>query len=294
MNILNLKPLNYLLLGVTLLVSGCDMLLPISSSQSNSTSPSSSVDLYEQWLSGSSANDFNSDGEITPLDFEIWNSFLTWRDTNAAEDINDDRKINVTDYLIWNGYNDWKFSEDAIDMNTDRVINLSDYLAWQSYLLWLESDNSSDINKDEEIDLLDYEMYLNGNEFQGSYIIDNYQYVGPNLRLLESNIAFSDLAYYLEYISLEIDKEGIITATFPLWLRNSLKGDYQLISNVFSNMTINRISQTIVTIDLEVILYNNAVALTFYLSKITNGFTTSIELEIQGQQINISFDILNA
>jgi hypothetical protein len=59
-------------------------------------------------------------------------------------------------------------------------------------------------------------------------------------------------------------------------------------------MTIARISQTIVTIDTEVILYENVVAITFYLSKITNGFTTSIELEIQGQEVFFSFDILNA
>jgi|LakMenE18May11ns_1017448.scaffolds.fasta_scaffold9892937_1 hypothetical protein len=290
----NSKSLQSFLLGTVLVLSGCDVLIPSSSSSSGSSIPSSSIDLYQEWANGSSAQDFNGDDAITLADFDIWTAYLSWRDTNAAEDLNDDRKINVSDYLIWDGYNDWKFSEDAIDMNADRVINLLDYLAWQTYSLWLESDNASDINKDEKIDILDYEMFLNGNEFQGNYIIDNYQYVGPNLRLLESNIAFKDLAEYLEYIALSIDKDGVITASFPLWLKNSLKGDFQLINDVFSNMTIARISQTIVTIDTEVILYENVVAITFYLSKITNGFTTSIELEIQGQEVFFSFDILNA
>lgn len=293
MNFLNSKSNYYFLFVVSLILSACDIAPPITSSLTSSNN-TSSLDLYQQWASGSSAQDLDGDGDITLADFDIWTAYLTWRDTNAAEDLNDDRKINVTDYLIWDGYNDWKFSEDAIDMNADRVINLLDYLAWQTYSLWLDSDNASDINKDEKIDILDYEMFLNGNEFQGNYIIDNYQYIGPSLRLLESNIAFEDLADYLEYIALSIDKEGIITATFPLWLRDSLRGDFQLINDVFSNMTIARISQTIVTIDTEVILYENIVAITFYLSKITNGFTTSIELVIQGQEVFFSFDILNA
>jgi hypothetical protein len=293
MTILNSKSNYYLLFAASLILSACDITSPITSSLTSSNN-TSSLDLYQQWAGGSSAQDLNGDGDITPADFDIWTAYLNWRDTNAAEDLNDDRKINVTDYLIWDGYNDWKFSEDAIDMNADRVINLLDYLAWQTYSLWLDSDNASDINKDEKIDILDYEMFLNGNEFQGNYIIDNYQYIGPNLILLESNIAFKDLAEYLEYIALSIDKDGVIIATFPLWLRNSLRGDFQLINDVFSNMTIARISQTIVTIDTEVILYENVIAITFYLSKITNGFTTSIELEIQGKEFFFNFDILNA
>lgn len=288
-----------ILLSLIILVltsCGGDLLLSSSSPNSSipftSTNSETSEDAYLNWKNSNQAIDLNGDQVIDQADFAIWQQYLIWKDSDDAQDLNGDRRINVIDYLDWIAYSNWKSSVSAYDFNEDKTINYADYSIWKDYQVWKNSTNAVDLNDDQIINELDYEIYLQGNEFAGQYSISNYTYSGPELLLGTSRIRFSELGASLQQISLFVDQDGKITTSIPLELRNNLGEDLATIEAVFAQMTIQRLSPLLITLETVVSINNIAVNLTFYLETISGGYASSLEFTILGNLIDIAFNIL--
>jgi len=290
--------LKILFLTVPLLLVSCNDDLQNYNSSSifnSSVSSNSSVDDgYQAWLNSTQARDLNGDGQINLTDYQLWNEYLAWRDSDLAEDLNADRKIDTSDYLIFKAYTVWKNSNDAKDMNADRKIDLADFLIWQNYLAWKLTDKAVDLNNDQKIDDLDYLIFLQGSEFQGQYDIGNYEYSGPEVVLTNSRVSLKTMGPYFNEIKINVDKEGKITSVIPTNFQTTLGQDLPVIQSFFNNMKIQRISRLIVTIDTVINVNGTNVNVTFYLSEITNGYTTNLTLNSTSNPITIKFDIYHA
>jgi hypothetical protein len=271
--------------------------LPSSSSgtQTSSTSQSSqssSLDGFATWVNSTQAIDINGDGSINQTDYTLWLEYLVWRDSDAGQDYNDDRKVNTIDFMIYKQFNIWRISDSARDFNDDKLINILDYIIWLDYLDWKDSDEAEDLNNDSKINDLDYEIFLQGSEFEGNYLIRNYNYVGAGLQLLQSGIKFSELGGVLESITLTVDISGEISATIDNTLKSQLGNDLSVVESVFDNMTIERISPLLVAIDTVVIIGGTTINLTFNLTNITGGYRSTTTIVSNSQTITISFDLI--
>jgi hypothetical protein len=244
------------------------------------------------WVNSTQAIDINGDGSINQTDYTLWLEYLVWRDSDASQDYNDDRKVNTIDFMIYKQFNVWRISDSARDLNDDKRIDISDFMIWLDYLVWKDSDKAADLNNDSRINDLDYEIFLQKSEFEGSYQIRNYSYVGANLQLLQSGIKLSELGNLVGSITLTVDVAGEISAIINNNLKSQLGNDLSVIEAVFDNMTIERISPLLVAIDTSVIIGGTTLNLTFTLTTITGGYRSSTTIVFDSRTITVSFDLI--
>jgi hypothetical protein len=287
---MNKQLLPIILFSIVLVACGNEF--PQLSTSTNQSTQSSSLDGFAIWVNSTQAIDINGDGSINQTDYTLWLEYLVWRDSDTAQDYNDDRKVNTIDFMIYKQFNIWRISDSARDFNDDKRIDILDYIIWLDYLDWKASDKASDLNNDSKINDLDYEIFLQGSEFEGSYQIRNYNYVGAGLQLLQSGIKFSELGGVLGSITLTVDTAGEITATIDNTLKSQLGNDLSVVESVFDNMTIERISPLLVAIDTVVIISGTTINLTFNLTNITGGYRSTTTIVSNSQTITISFDLI--
>ena len=136
-------------------LTGCSDLVP--SGQNNSDTSTSDLD---KWLSSAEKFDYNGDGKVNEVDYEIYKELVAWLESDKALDYTGDRKINYDDYSFYVDFKEWIVSNDSLDLNGDSKINVDDYRAFLEYVEWKKSDDALDLNGDSKINIDDYEIYI--------------------------------------------------------------------------------------------------------------------------------------
>lgn len=283
------------------------------------------------WITSSDARDFNNDTKIDEDDYEVWKSYLIWKESDEASDLNSDSIINIDDYEIflnppltdydiwlassnakdytgdeqineddyqyWLAYQTWRNSDDAEDFNGDRKINELDYDIFlnppvSGYELWLESTDAKDYNGDEIIDEDDYQLFLFFIEFAGTYKIVNYIYMGTEIVFYSTGLRLSNFGLYLENITFDINNYGEIVVNIPQGTRETFGEDYLIIEEALNNLTIQRLSPLIITLDTSVTIENLPFLITIYMTEGLSGYSTIYRFNFSGADIVISFDII--
>ncbi len=154
-----------------------------------------------------------------------WDNDTFERSFTANSLLDEPVSNDLTVYAKWvsplNDYETWKNSDEAEDLNGDRKIDEADFEIYSNpslsdYELWKNSIKASDYNNDGVIDDLDYTLFLEINEFYGTYSISNYVYEGRPTKIYGSNFTLQSLGEVLIKLKFMLMKMDILTQTFQI------------------------------------------------------------------------------
>jgi hypothetical protein len=294
--------------SLSLVFLGCEN-LNLSTLPTNVTLPSSTEDTtstemnFDTWLSSDDAMDLDGDRQIDEVDYQLYqlqNNFDLWKISEDAIDMNGDRLIDEEDhelYLLYQLFTYWQNSDAAEDLNGDSVIDEDDHDIYRYYDDWKQSDDAVDLNDDSVIDLEDYLIYQLYDEFVGDYSIVNYTYDGSPYNVIGEDgtgemIYFADLGTYLAQLTISIDYSGSVSVDIPEAVRTALGEVTAIVLEAAKNMTIERISPTIASIDTFVDIDDIEGNFSLYLTTEENGYSTSYVIGFFIENPEITFDLV--
>lgn len=248
---------------------------------------------YEEWKASENATDLNVDGSIDESDYSLFKEYMIWCDTEDAQDFNGDRKITYLDFAYFNAYKNWKLSSNSLDLDGDRKIGINDYALFINpdkinFVSWMESENAVDLNDDNIVNEDDYVIASPYVEFIGRFRLANFEYVGNNACLDNSQFALSDLMGYVSQIYFDVNVYGNVSWSCPEQMRRDLGADGQSVEYAISSSYLTRISPQVAVWTTET--YN--FSLTIYLVKTESGYSTSFNHRRPNVETTISFDIV--
>jgi hypothetical protein len=281
-----------------------DITLPTNVTLPSSTEDTTSTEMdFDSWLNSGEALDLDGDRKIDEVDYQLYqlqNNYDLWKNSDDAIDMNGDQLIDENDhelYLLYQLFTYWLNSDVAEDLNGDSIIDETDHDIYRYYDNWKQSSEANDLNDDSVIDLEDYQIYQLYDEFVGEYTITNYTYDGSPYNIIgEDNggevIFFSDLGTYLSQITISIDYSGSVSVDMPEEVRTALGEITSVVLEAAENMTIERISPTIASIDTFVDIKDVEGNFSLYLTTEENGYSTSYVIGFFIENPEITFDLI--
>ncbi len=275
---------------VSLLLVACDHL---------ATNPND----FTNWLDSNDATDLNNDDVIDETDYSLFlllNDYTLWLNSDDAADFNDDRVINEDDYVLYrlqNSYTYWLSSSEAADLNNDDIIDEDDYDLYlyptiSDYSMWRDTLDAMDLNDDQVVDEDDYAIYLTYLEFAGDYEITNFSYTGLANDYIGDYIFLVDFEDYLSDITITVDHAGQVSTTLSNALIDKLDYTYSIILEALSNMTITKLSASLVAIDTATTIDSLTVNFSLYLTPIEGGFSTSYTISAYETNPVMTFNLM--
>lgn len=292
-----------LFLVITLVFVGCDgVYFPDqTTNELDGTTSENTEDITESsleiWKNSDDALDMNGDRKIDEVDYELYllaYNYDYWRNSDDALDMNDDRKINEDDFEIYQLYNYflyWKDSSEAEDLNDDQIIDEIDHEIYKNYEAWLTSNFAEDLNDDEVIDVDDFVIYQEYDQYIGTYMIRDYVYEGSEYYIIGDGIRFSNLAQYLEVITLSVNARGQVSVNIPANVQDIFGDVTDVILQATENMVITNLNLT-TAIDTYVSIEGVEFNISLYLTNIENGFSTSYTIGFYDDNPKIYFNII--
>lgn len=237
----------------------------------------------------------SSSSSAEPSEASSASAYEKWRDSDDAQDLNGDRKITEDDYVIWVAYSFWRGGAGAYDFNGDLVINYKDYEVYLQFETWKKSANAKDWNGDGKIDISDYTVYLSKGEFIGTYTLTNYQYVGDNILLTDSEIQISRLGAYIDGFSVTVDSDGkFMMQNVSKEAVTDLSSEIKKVYELLDNATMTRLSKSLVSLDSFFYQDTTKLNFTLYLIPTETGFTTGYTIKTGNYSGKFTLDIVKS
>ena len=223
--------------------------------------------------------------------------FDAWTDSDDADDFDGDRAVTEADFAIYKAYIAWKASATAKDYDGDTKIDYKDYelsLLGEDVATWLTSADAYDYNKDGVTDKNDYAVYLERKDLVGKYAVSDFDYkidsTEYTIQLHNSKYDIADLKDDIGGFELEISKDLKLTCKYSDEIKAKLGDDEAEIQKAINSCVIQKwsdiLSKATFTLDKLTFAVN--------LQKAENGFTSSINVKIDGVSMDVTFNLVRA
>lgn len=201
---------------------------------------------------GFAACDKGGDNSVNDKNYE------TWKNSDLAEDYNGDRRITEGDYEIYKGYKEWKNSDKAYDYNGDKKINFDDYLFEYNY-----------------------------KPIIGRFKVVNFTYDSDGVVYLNNTYNLDDLAQDIGDFDFEVSNDLTLSCVYGYTVKQKLGDDETAVQDAINSCEFEKLSDYVTTASFTI----QGLPFTVYLTKTENGFSSSVDVTVDGVSASITFDI---
>lgn len=247
-------------------------------------------------------NGEKTDDKATDADgktyYDFYVEFPVWRETDDADDYDGDREITFADYIYFKEYERWKLSGNAYDYDKDKRITMEDYKFYNdpqnlNLIYWLNSDLAYDYNNDRFVDKLDFIFYNNYKHLVGKFKVVNFKLQQNDIQgqnrsiFLNKNYSLNNLAQDIGDFDLEVSKNLTLICIYGDMVKQKLGDDEVAVQNAINSCAFDKLSDTVTTVSFTL----QGLDFTVYLTKTESGFSSSVNIAIDGITANCTFDI---